>query len=191
MVREMKSAASPLSLPFRSYIFLDQPLSLCLVLLLSTPSRILSQYRIQFRVPFLPTRTDHSESKAPSPRVRSPTPPLPQVDSENEDDDDDSDVESPVATQSPEAREAERLRVLEAAGLLRRRSSRATPKRRRRPPPPRPQRRYRESTNLEEAIAAPLEVADQEEEVPENEEEQEERMEDAYDVSLIYSPPTE
>jgi len=92
-------------------------------------------------------------------------------------------VESPSIAQSPEAREAERVRVLEAAGLLRRRSSRATPKRKRRPPPPRPQRRYRESTNLEEAIAAPLEVADQEQEVPEDEEEQEERMEDAYDVS--------
>ncbi|GAA5879139.1 hypothetical protein JCM16303_001313 [Sporobolomyces ruberrimus] len=109
-----------------------------------------------------------------------PVPPSQPLDEDSEDEDD-SDVESPAASQSPEAREAERIRVLEAAGLLRRGSA-ATPKRKRRPPPPRPERRPRESSNLEQIIDTPLEVAEQHEGPPEDEDEQEERMEDAYDL---------
>lgn len=130
--------------------------------------------------PFLSRTRSRLASRVDTPPSVAPVPPSQPLDEDSEDEDD-SDVESPAASQSPEAREAERIRVLEAAGLLRRGSA-ATPKRKRRPPPPRPERRPRESSNLEQIIDTPLEVAEQHEGPPEDEDEQEERMEDAYDV---------
>ncbi|TKA51640.1 hypothetical protein B0A53_05517 [Rhodotorula sp. CCFEE 5036] len=83
---------------------------------------------------------------------------------------------------SGEAREAERLRVLEAAGLLVKPAPvEASPKRRhRRPPPARPQRRPESALVTNE----PTETAQSEGEhdAPPEPEEQEDRIEDAYDL---------
>lgn len=102
-------------------------------------------------------------------------------DADSSDDEPDSEDEGSSA-----AREKERLRVLEAAGLLvKAPETSETPKRRRRPPPARPQRRPGSSV----APAAAREsrpAADEEEDEDEEArpEDREERMEDAYDVSM-------
>ncbi|GAA5912265.1 hypothetical protein JCM6882_005211 [Rhodosporidiobolus microsporus] len=119
-----------------------------------------------------------SPSLAVNDAPASPTSPTTDDASDDEPDSDDE--------ESAAAREAERLRVLEAAGLLVKETE--APKRRhRRPPPARPQRRPGSSVN-------PAGIADeqrrldeqQEKEVEEQgepePEEQEERMEDAYDL---------
>ncbi|GAA5873711.1 hypothetical protein JCM3774_000147 [Rhodotorula dairenensis] len=101
-----------------------------------------------------------------------------------------SDIDSDEGTDSGDegasskAREAERLRVLEAAGLLVKPASvEATPKRRpRRPPPARPVRHRPESTFVTDT---PFQEAAQpraEDDDPPAPEEQEERIEDAYDL---------
>ncbi|GAA6030396.1 hypothetical protein JCM8097_009087 [Rhodosporidiobolus ruineniae] len=118
-----------------------------------------------------------------------PDSPQSPMDVDASDDEPDSDDESSAA-----AREAERLRVLEAAGLLVRDPSpeagAAPPKRRhRRPPPARPQRRPGSVVTvgtIEEEERRRLEAQQREGEAealrePEPEE-QEERMEDAYDL---------
>ncbi|GAA5977335.1 hypothetical protein JCM10908_004943 [Rhodotorula pacifica] len=99
------------------------------------------------------------------------------TESDGEDDSDDENASS-------EAREGERLRVLEAAGLLVKPStSEATPKRRtRRPPPARPQRRPGSALVTTDAPVNIAQPEAEEEELAPALEEQEERIEDAYDL---------
>ncbi|GAA5838700.1 hypothetical protein JCM9279_003832 [Rhodotorula babjevae] len=107
----------------------------------------------------------------------SPVSPTSPTDADLSDDDADSDDEAAVA-----AREAERLRVLQAAGLLVKPAARpGSPKRRRRPPPARPQRRPGSmAVTIEEQSSA---AEEQEDEHGEREPElEEEKMEDAYDL---------
>ncbi|KAM0752107.1 hypothetical protein T439DRAFT_379225 [Meredithblackwellia eburnea MCA 4105] len=131
----------------------------------------------------------------PTPQTSLPPPPIAtantplspstKVDwgSSDEDSDSDSDVESPDA-RNPAEREAERLRVLEAAGVLVRGpaadgtdGSSGTPRARRRPAPRRPSKPPGHSTASSSAEATQEEA--HEEESPEH---HEERMEDAYDL---------
>lgn len=110
---------------------------------------------------------------------------------EEESSDDESDVETPSG--DPQEREAERMRVLEAAGLLVREDKAGeTPRPRRRPPPPRPARRpavFDARANDPQTDGTGDEPEDGEEdierapELPPKPEEQAERIEDAYDVS--------
>ncbi|GEM10145.1 rho guanyl-nucleotide exchange factor [Rhodotorula toruloides] len=100
------------------------------------------------------------------------------------------------------AREKERLRVLEAAGLLvKAPEANETPKRRRRPPPARPQRRPGSSVVVAAVQESPPAAEDDEEDEEDEArpEESEERMEDAYDLyqramreqhsSTLHPPP--
>ncbi|GAA5869921.1 hypothetical protein JCM8547_008105 [Rhodosporidiobolus lusitaniae] len=99
----------------------------------------------------------------------------PEVDDVADVSDDEPDSDDEL---SASAREAERLRVLEAAGLLVKEDE-PQPKRRRRPPPARPQRR----PGSQAVAVSGIQVVPEEEETKEPEpEEQEERMEDAYDL---------
>lgn len=109
--------------------------------------------------------------------------------SSDDDSSDDSDVESPAGARDPKEREIERLRVLEAAGLLVRDETPNAAKRRptRRAAPARPPRqalRRLPSTAESSEDARGGQVL---EEPPVEPEEQEERMEDAFDVSLPLS----
>lgn len=99
------------------------------------------------------------------------------------DTDSDNDADSGDEGASSEAREAERLRVLEAAGLLiKTPSAEATPKRRpRRPPPARPQRRPESAFVVDTPVREPVQPRAEDDDDPEPEE-QEERIEDAYDL---------
>ncbi|BGO93264.1 hypothetical protein NBRC10512_000083 [Rhodotorula toruloides] len=104
--------------------------------------------------------------------------------------------------ESSAAREKERLKVLEAAGLLvKAPEPNETPKRRRRPPPARPPRQPRSSvvpSLTQDSRPAAEEVEDEEEEA--RPEESAERMEDAYDLyqramreqhsATLHPPPT-
>ncbi|GJN92753.1 hypothetical protein Rhopal_005791-T1 [Rhodotorula paludigena] len=117
-----------------------------------------------------------SPALIPPPQIGSP-----QLDSDEDDSDSepDSDDEASAA-----ARESERLRVLEAAGLLvKPAEANGSPKRRRRrPPPARPQRRPGSTTTV--GIDEQKQLAEEEarEDAEAEPEEQEERMEDAYDL---------
>lgn len=100
---------------------------------------------------------------------------------ETESSDDDSDAESPEGARDPKEREAERLRVLEAAGLLVRDGTPSKRRSTRRAAPARPPRRERPT--LPTTAESEDEEPSPEEEPPIEPEEQEERMEDAFDVS--------
>ncbi|KAK4047374.1 hypothetical protein OIV83_005421 [Microbotryomycetes sp. JL201] len=114
---------------------------------------------------------------------------LATVSSLDADSDEDSDVESPA--RNPAERESERLKVLEAAGLLVRdeqsdsnASHRKRRKAPRRPPPPRPQRKSIVHGGIGTPDTNDSIEADELEAVEESlaPEEREERMEDAYDL---------
>lgn len=119
------------------------------------------------------------ENGPPEAQRTAAQPPAPvDSDSDSADDGDDSADEGDDAS-----REAERLRVLQAAGLLVKPASQdaTTPKRRpRRPPPARPARR----TSSAFAVETPTTTLDTgyPDEPPAAPEEQEDRIEDAYDL---------
>lgn len=185
------AAASPLSLPFSSgrrshrptaeTSFLSPLFSLHTVAIYTT-SGLFASFRetAQARSARSTDGKSASESQLMSKDDEAQTPSSDLGDSdESEDEALDSDDEV-----SASAREAERLRVLEAAGLLKKPSASdaASPKRRaRRPPPARPNRRPGSTLAAEPQSIAQGDSDAEEDQLPAPEE-QEERIEDAYDL---------
>lgn len=114
----------------------------------------------------------------------------PETDDDDSDSDDDSDVDADG--RDPKAEEVERLRVLEAAGLLRRSSAsgEASTKRRRRAAPARPDHVSRFAWDADDSAQISQAAGDPGSALVDDHRQEEahaERMEDAYDVRLTLS----